>query len=93
MSKYRNTVFYDFEPRFLFIFSSNYWHRLVLEILFPDHIFPKISKYRTENLCFLSTGKYYAPPHTKEYVEKDKEDRIQKTTIKSRHLLKLGPEI
>ena len=52
MSKYRNTVFYDFEPRFLFIFSSNYWHRLVLEILFPDHIFPKISKHRMK--IFLS---------------------------------------
>ena len=61
MSKYRNTVFYDFKSRFLVIFCSNYRHRLVLKIPFPDHIFPKISKYRTENLHFPSTGKYYAP--------------------------------
>ena len=62
MSKYRNTVFYDFKSQFLVIFLSNYWHRLVLEIPFLNHIFPKISKYRTENLHFPSTGKYYAPP-------------------------------
>ena len=58
MSKYRNTVFYDFKSRFLVIFSSNYRHVLVLKIPFPDHIFPKISKYHTENLHFTSTGKY-----------------------------------
>ena len=57
MSKYRNTVFYDFKCRFLVIFSSNYRHRVVLKIPFPDHIFPKISKYRTENLHFPSTNK------------------------------------
>ena len=69
MSKYRNTFYEDFKPQFLVIFSRNYRHRLVLKIPFPDyifqisfHIFPKISKYRTENLLFLSTGKYYAPP-------------------------------
>ena len=61
MSTYRNTVFYDFKSQFLVIFFSNYRNRLVLEIPFPDHSFPKISKYRTENLHFLSTGKYYAP--------------------------------
>ena len=65
MSKYRNTVFYDFKFWFLVIFSSNYRHRnyghLVLDISFPDHIFPKIPKYRTKNLHFLSTCKYYAP--------------------------------
>ena len=64
MSKYRNTIYYDFKSRFLTIFSSNYQHRLLLKIPFPDHIFSKISKYRTENLHFSSTGKYYAlsPP-------------------------------
>ena len=62
MSKYRNTVFYDYQSRFLVIFSTNYRHRLVFKIPFPDHIFPKISKYRTENLHFQSTGKYYALP-------------------------------
>ena len=62
MSKYQNTVFYDFKSLFLVIFSSNYRDRLVLKTPFPDHIFPKISKYRTENLHFPSTGKYCAPP-------------------------------
>ena len=62
MSKYRNTVYYDFKSRFLVIFPSNYRHRLVLEIPFPDHIFSKISKYHTENLHFSSTGKYYVRP-------------------------------
>ena len=61
MSKYRNTVFYDFKSRFLVIFVSNYRHRPVLKISFPDHIFPKISKYCTENLYFPSTGKHHAP--------------------------------
>ena len=50
MSKYRNTIYYDFKSRFLVIFSFNYQHRLVLKIPFPDHIFPKISKFCTENL-------------------------------------------
>ena len=59
MSKYRNAIFYDFKSRFLVIFFSNYLHRLVLEIPFPNHIFPKTSKYRIENLHFPSTGKYY----------------------------------
>ena len=59
----RNTVYYDFKSRFLVIFSSNYQHRLVLEIPIPDHIFLKISKYRTENLHFPSTGKHYALPY------------------------------
>ena len=65
MFKYRNTVCYDFKSRFLVIFSRNYRHHLVLKIPFPDHIFPKISKYRTENLHFPSTVKYYAthPTH------------------------------
>ena len=62
ISKYRNTAYYDFESRFLAIFSSNYRHRLVLKIPFPDDIFSKISKYRTENLHFPATGKYYTPP-------------------------------
>ena len=53
MSKSRNTVFYDDQSRFLVIFSSNYRLRVVLKIPFPDHIFPKMSKYRTENLHFL----------------------------------------
>ena len=61
MSKYQNTVYYDIKSRFLVIFSSNYRHRLVLKIPFPDHIFLKASKYRTEKLRFLSTGKYYPP--------------------------------
>ena len=61
MSKYRNTVFYDFKSRFLVLFSSNYRHRLVLKIPSPDYIFPKISKYGSENLHFPSNGKYYAP--------------------------------
>ena len=60
ISKYRNTVSYDFKSRFLVVFFSNYRYRLVLKIPFPEHIFPKISKYRTENLHFLSTGKYCA---------------------------------
>ena len=68
ISKYRNTVFYDFKSRFLVIFLSNYWHRLVLEIPFPDHIFPKISNYRSENLKFPSTGKYYAPRPTSSFL-------------------------
>ena len=62
MFKYRNTVCYDFKPRFLVIFSSNYRQHVVLEIPFPDHILSKISKYRTENLHFGSTDKYYVPP-------------------------------
>ena len=61
MFKHQNTVFYDYQSRFLVIFSSNYRHRLVLKIPFPDHIFPKISKYRTEILLFPSSGKNYAP--------------------------------
>ena len=35
MSKYRNTVYYDFKSQFLVIFSCNYRHRLVLKIPFP----------------------------------------------------------
>ena len=31
MSKYRNTVCYDFRPRFLVIFSCNYRYRLALQ--------------------------------------------------------------
>ena len=62
MSKYRNTVFYDFKSQFLMDFSSNYRDRLVWEIPFPNRFFPKISKYRTVKLFFPSTGKYYAPP-------------------------------
>ena len=62
MSKYRNTVFYDYQSRFLVIFSSNDRHRLALKIPFLDHIFSKNSKYWTKNLYFPSTGKYYAPP-------------------------------
>ena len=62
MSKYRNTVFYDFKFRNLVIFSSNYRHRLVLKIPFSDHIFLKIAKLRTKNLHFTSTGKYTPPP-------------------------------
>ena len=62
MSKYRNTVFYDYQSRFPVIFSSNYGHRLVLKLPFPDHVFFKISKYRIENLYCPSTGKHYAPP-------------------------------
>ena len=61
MSKYRNTVFYDFKSRFIVIISGNYRHRLVWKIPFPDHFFPIISKYRAENLHFLFTGKYYSP--------------------------------
>ena len=61
MSKYRNTVFYDYQSWFLDIFSSNYRHRLVLKVPFPNHSFPKISKHRTENRYFPSTGKYYVP--------------------------------
>ena len=62
MSKYRNTFFWNYQSRFLVIFSSNYRHHLVLKIPFPDHIFPKISKYRTENFYCPSTSKCYAPP-------------------------------
>ena len=61
MSKYRDTVYHDFKSRFFVIFSSNYRHRLALKIPFPDHIFLKIAKYRTENLHFVSTGKNYGP--------------------------------
>ena len=45
-------------PNFSLFFSSNYRHRLVLKIPFPWHIFPSISKYRTENLYFPSIRKY-----------------------------------
>ena len=62
ISKYRNTAYYDFESRFLAIFSSNYRHRLVLKIPFPDDIFPKISKYCAKNLYIPSTWKYYDSP-------------------------------
>ena len=55
MSKYRNIVFHDYKSPFLVIFSSNYWHRLVLKIPFPDHISLKISKYRTENFISRPT--------------------------------------
>ena len=41
MSNYRNTVFYDYQSRFLVIFSSNYWHRLVLKLPLPNHIFSR----------------------------------------------------
>ena len=58
MSKYRNTVYYDFKSQFLVIFSCNYRHHLVLKIPFPEHIFPQISKYRSENLYFPFKGKY-----------------------------------
>ena len=58
MSKYQNTIYYDLKSRFLVIFSSNYRHHLVLKIPFPQHIFPQISKYGTENLHFPSPGKY-----------------------------------
>ena len=61
MPKYQNTVYYDIKSWVLVIFSSNYRHRLVLKIPFPDHIFLKTSKYRTENLRFLSIGKHYPP--------------------------------
>ena len=61
-SKYRNTVLYDCQSRFVVIFSNNYRHRLVMKIPFLDFIFPKISKYRNENLYFPSTGKYYVSP-------------------------------
>ena len=40
---------------------------LVLKIPFPDHIFPTISKYRTENLHLRSTGKCCAPLPMTEY--------------------------
>ena len=63
MCKYRKNVYYDIKSRFLVILSNNHRHRLVLEIPFPEYIFPKISKYRTENLYFPSTGKYYATPY------------------------------
>ena len=65
MSKYRNTVLYDFKSPVLVIFSSDYRHRLVLKIPFPNHIFFKISKYRTKYLPFQSTSKYCGPlaPH------------------------------
>ena len=33
----------------------------LLFVPLPDHIFSKISKYRSENLHFPSTGKFYAP--------------------------------
>ena len=61
MSKYRNTVFYDYQSRFLVNFSSNYRYRLVSKIPFPDHIFFKISKYRFALYPhFPFTGKCYA---------------------------------
>ena len=40
---------------------------LVLKIPFSDHIFPTISKYRTENLHFRYTGKCCAPLPMTEY--------------------------
>ena len=62
MSKYRNTVYYDFKSHFLVIFFFNYWHCLVLKIPFPDHIFPKISKFCTENLHSLPLANTTLPP-------------------------------
>ena len=59
ISKYR--FFYDLKSWFPVIFFSNYRHCLVWKIPFPDHCFPKISKYLTKNLHFPSTSKYYAP--------------------------------
>ena len=41
MSKYQNNVFYDYQCWYL-VFSSNYRHRLVLKIPFPDHIFQNL---------------------------------------------------
>ena len=79
MSKHRNTVYYDFKFQLLIIFSSNSRYRLVLRIPFPGHIFPKILKYRAENLHFSSTGKYYAP-HKKLFLT-----TIIKTRAKSSH--------
>ena len=68
MSKYRNTVYYNFKSWFLVIFSFNYHHLLVLKIPFPDHTFPKISKFCTENLHSPSIGN--APtPHECFYVK------------------------
>ena len=62
MSKYRNTVYYDFKSHFLVIFFFNYWHCLVLKIPFPDHIFPKISKFCTENLHSPPLANTTLPP-------------------------------
>ena len=61
MSKYQNTIFYEFKSWFLVVFSSNYRHCLVFKIPFPDHIFPTILKYRIKNIHFSSTSKYDAP--------------------------------
>ena len=80
MSNYRNTVFYDFKSQFLVIFPNNYRHRLVLEIQLPEHILPKTSKNRTENLHFPSTGKYYTPaPKLKNMLKKVKKTEYKKT--------------
>ena len=41
MSKYRNSLFYDFKSRFLVIFFSNYWYRFVLKYRLPITFVPK----------------------------------------------------
>ena len=65
MSKYRNTVFYDFKFRFLDVF----FQKLPAPLSVGNTV-SRLSKYRTENLHFPSTGKYYAPLHLDtSYVE------------------------
>ena len=63
MFKYQNTVFYDFKSRFLVVFFFR--NRVVLKTPFPDHIFPKISKYRTENLLSRPPANTKAPQFPK----------------------------
>ena len=69
MSWYQNAVFYDYQSRFLVIFSSNYRHRLVMKILFIDHIFFQnfeIPYWKPSFPVHLQILR--SPPHTKLYV-------------------------
>ena len=62
MFKYRNTVYCDFKARFVVIFSNNYRHCLVLEILLSSHIFPKISKYNVLKIFISCLPAKTTPP-------------------------------
>ena len=68
MSWYRNAVFYDYQSRFLLIFSSNYRHRLVMKIPFIDHIFFQNLEIPYWKPSFPVHLQILCSPHTKFYV-------------------------
>ena len=61
MSKYRNTIYYDFKFRFLVIFSCNYQHRQVLKIPFPTIFFPKPQNFVLK-IFFPHPSRNTSPP-------------------------------